>query len=69
MTLAFLLSSVEFLQEEDRVWMKKKLVEQHKQQLGNYLFDGASLFTPQRYCPPGAELALTSQREDVGSNR
>lgn len=52
--------------DEDRTWMRRKLLEQHSAQLGANLFDGASLFTPARLMAPGGQLVLTSQREDDG---
>jgi len=50
--------------DEDRLWMRRKLLEQHKARLGNYIFDGASIFTPERYAAPGASITLNSRRED-----
>ncbi len=58
--------SVKFAPSEecDRVWQKRKLLEQQEQTLGNgYVFDGAMMWSANRYTTPGAGLVLHSQFE------
>ena len=36
---------------EDRTHVKKRLLKQHKERFGGYLFDGSTLFMRQNACP------------------
>lgn len=42
---------VDFCPEEDRIMIKKRLVGQHRERLGGYLFDGTMLFSGVQYDP------------------
>lgn len=49
---------VDFYPEEDFIRTKKKLLNQHHEYLGGYLFDGTMLFSPKKFNP---DVSLTSE--------
>ncbi|VVC26674.1 Piwi domain,Ribonuclease H-like domain,PAZ domain [Cinara cedri] len=47
---------VDFNPEEDLIGTKKRLLGQHRERLGGYIFDGTMLFTGTRFDPENFEL-------------
>ena len=52
-------------EDEDRTMVKKSMFRQHKEKLGNYIFDGTMLFSPNRYVVGDSVMNLTSSRQEV----
>ncbi|XP_064105944.1 piwi-like protein Siwi [Macrobrachium nipponense] len=57
---------VEFCPEEDRTHMKKRLMRQHKEVVGNeYIFDGMQLYLPFKLGKEVTELASKREGDDA----
>ncbi|XP_050436939.1 piwi-like protein Siwi [Adelges cooleyi] len=56
---------VDFDPDEDRIFVKRSLLRQHKEKFGGYLFDGTMLFTSVKMNPENFELTSKRHYDDA----
>ncbi|XP_065212206.1 piwi-like protein Siwi isoform X2 [Planococcus citri] len=59
---------VDFNPPEDRTRMRKIFLREHREKLGQYLFDGSTIFSSHILCPNNQSLELFSQRQSDNEN-